>query len=104
MEPIPNNVYISLFFSAVKQELMWIFPTAIVNLLCRAVSWDGRDVREGKKKRSSCLCATRKKKKKKKKKKKQCRPVKGRGRGETGDKEQMRAHRNRFVRTTMKET
>ena len=68
MEPIPNNVYISLFFSAVKQELMWIFPTAIVNLLCRAVSWDGRDVREGKKKRSSCLCAPRHRKKKKKKK------------------------------------
>lgn len=71
-----------LFFSVVKQELIWIFPTAIANLLCRAEVWDGRDVRKRKKKETAAfvLLGT---------EKTQARPVKDRGRGEPGDKEQM---------------
>lgn len=86
MEPVPNDVYIFPFFSVFKQELTWIFLTAIANLLCRAEAWDGRDVRKRKtkqNKRSSCFCVPRHRKK-------QSRPVKGRGRGELGDKEQMK--------------
>lgn len=64
---------------------MWIFPTAIANLLCRAEAWDGRDVRKRREKKKKgaaafVLLGT---------EKKQARPVKGRGRGEPGDKEQM---------------
>lgn len=89
--------------SVVKQELMWIFPSAIANILCRAEACDGRDVREkGGKKGAAVfvLLGT---------EKKQDRPVKGRDEVNPGTKSRwdvMSAQRNRFVRNAsgVKET
>lgn len=84
-ELIPNDFYISPFLLCCQVKINVNFHTAITNLLWRPKAWYKSDIRKRKKEKKKraaafVLLGT---------EKNQARPVKDKGRGEPGDKEQM---------------